>query len=285
MTFEQLKIFCTIAEEKGLIHASKKLNKAQPSVSSSLSRLEDQLGLSLFSRDGYRVVLTKEGQALYSHAVQILNQQGQFNHLAHHLKQGNEPKIRISIEVLCSMKYLKRSLKIVKAKSPLTQVDFCSDVMGGGIEKLLAGEVDICLGPQINYYENIESIFIGEEEVGPVISPSYFNAYKKSDLAKNAIQIVIHESTKEESNRSFGVLNTSKLWFTDNFVRKKELILAGNGWGIMPFHLVKEELNNKKLMVIKTFPIETKKIKMFAFRRKDLPLGPVSMNIWATLSE
>lgn len=72
MTLKQLKYFITIAEERRITAAAKKLNIAQPPLSYQMELLENQLGVILFKRGPRGVELTDAGEMLYKRAVQIL---------------------------------------------------------------------------------------------------------------------------------------------------------------------------------------------------------------------
>ena len=52
LTFEQLKYFVTIAEALNYSQAAKQLHIAQPALSQSIARLEQEIGYSLFKKKG-----------------------------------------------------------------------------------------------------------------------------------------------------------------------------------------------------------------------------------------
>ena len=68
MTLDQLETFIAIAEQGGLRAASKVLNKTQPTLSTGMKNLEEELGVVLLNRESYRVKLTEEGKALLKEA-------------------------------------------------------------------------------------------------------------------------------------------------------------------------------------------------------------------------
>jgi len=59
-------VFCTVAEEKNISKASKKLFISQPALSFSIKELEKELGQDLFIRRSKGVELTAFGKILYS---------------------------------------------------------------------------------------------------------------------------------------------------------------------------------------------------------------------------
>ena len=73
MTIRHLKIFTTVADEKGMSAAAKKLHISQPSVSQAIAELEKYYGVKLFERLSQKIYLTKEGELMLSFSRHILD--------------------------------------------------------------------------------------------------------------------------------------------------------------------------------------------------------------------
>lgn len=73
-TLKQLSIFITVAEKLRMSDAAKALYVSQPTVSQTISDLEDELGVELFERERKRLILTPQGQLLLTHARKVLQQ-------------------------------------------------------------------------------------------------------------------------------------------------------------------------------------------------------------------
>lgn len=63
----QYKIFYEVAKAGNISKAAKELYISQPAISKAISKLEDNLGLSLFTRSSRGVQLTSEGEILFEH--------------------------------------------------------------------------------------------------------------------------------------------------------------------------------------------------------------------------
>lgn len=74
MDIKQLHYFCAIVQEGGITRAAKKLHMAQPPLSQQLKLLEQELGVTLFDRNGRSMDLTNSGKVLYKRAKQLLLQ-------------------------------------------------------------------------------------------------------------------------------------------------------------------------------------------------------------------
>ena len=74
MQISQLKYFQAVCMFGSTTRAAEVLYVSQPSVSSAISKLESEFGVTLFDRSGNRLVLTDEGKACLHKVNAILNQ-------------------------------------------------------------------------------------------------------------------------------------------------------------------------------------------------------------------
>lgn len=74
MDFKELESFVTIAKVKSFSRASEKLFLTQPALSNHISKLEKELGITLFERNNKKTELTSAGRQFYISALEILNQ-------------------------------------------------------------------------------------------------------------------------------------------------------------------------------------------------------------------
>ena len=74
MELLQLQYFKTIAECQHITKAANKLMISQPSLSNTLSRIETELGVQLFDRQGRNIVLNNYGKIVLEHANNILRE-------------------------------------------------------------------------------------------------------------------------------------------------------------------------------------------------------------------
>lgn len=73
MELRQIKYFMEVAKEEHVTEAAYRLHVAQSAVSRQISKLEDELGVALFSREGRSVKLTHAGRVFYDHAAIALD--------------------------------------------------------------------------------------------------------------------------------------------------------------------------------------------------------------------
>ena len=72
MDLRQLRYFKTIADAHSFVRGGQQLRIAQPALSRSIAKLEEELGQSLFVRHSAGVTLTEAGTQLYAHVTTVL---------------------------------------------------------------------------------------------------------------------------------------------------------------------------------------------------------------------
>lgn len=80
MEFRQIEYFQVVSQLKNYTKAAEQLHVSQPSISVSIQKLEEELGIKLLERDNKKVVLTREGAIFLRESELVLKQ-------AEHLKQ------------------------------------------------------------------------------------------------------------------------------------------------------------------------------------------------------
>lgn len=83
MTLHQLEYFQAVATLQHFHQAAEQLNISQPSLSRSMSLLEQELNVILFEKKGRNIVLTKPGRVFLDHVNTILDEV----HIAQHKMQ------------------------------------------------------------------------------------------------------------------------------------------------------------------------------------------------------
>ena len=74
MNLNQLYYFQKVAQLQHYHQAAKELNISQPSLSRSIANLEEELGVSLFQKNGRNIELTKYGSIFLEHVNRIIDE-------------------------------------------------------------------------------------------------------------------------------------------------------------------------------------------------------------------
>ena len=73
MELRVLKYFLVVAREENITRAASLLHVTQPTLSRQLMQLEEELGVKLFHRSKYRIILTDDGILLRRRAQEIVD--------------------------------------------------------------------------------------------------------------------------------------------------------------------------------------------------------------------
>lgn len=74
MTLQQLKYAVAVADTHNITEASRRVFISQPSLTAAIRELEDEMGITIFSRSNKGVTVTNEGDEFLSYARQVLEQ-------------------------------------------------------------------------------------------------------------------------------------------------------------------------------------------------------------------
>ena len=74
MTLLQLKYIVTVAAAGTISEAAKQLYIAQPSLTSAIKELENELGITIFKRTNKGILLSAEGEEFLGYARQVIEQ-------------------------------------------------------------------------------------------------------------------------------------------------------------------------------------------------------------------
>jgi len=291
MTLEQLRMLVKVAELGSLKEASEKLFKTQPAISQGLKQLETQLGLQLFNRQGYRLVLTDNGKQIYHHAQRLMNEAKQIKQLASFLAIGNEAAVTLAIEASYDLKRILPVLELIRHDFPHTQIILKQEYINGALEAVKSEQADLALTTidllalQSGDYE-AKKLYQGG--LYNVASPALLErhpALMSVEALKDEYQIVVQDSGQSSQGINYSVQTGQRCWYVNDFNTKKTLIMSGIGWGRLPEYMIENELKSKELVALKLNDVETYlALNYQVIKLKSRLLGPVASRLWENMS-
>lgn len=142
MELRHMRHFVAVAEELNFGRAARRLHMAQPPLSQSIKRLEDELSVPLFIRTPKGVDLTKPGQVFLREARSCLR----YADLAQNLsRRENElrPEVRVSFTVSAMHRLLPRLLAGYREEFSDVSVQLFEKSSSAQMAPLLEGDCDI----------------------------------------------------------------------------------------------------------------------------------------------
>src|SRR5579883_339710 len=289
VTIHQLQCFDAVVTEGGFQGAADKLLRAQPSVSSAVKNLEEQLGLTLLDRSGYRVSLTEAGRSFHEHTRVFLHELRTLKTHAAQLALGEESELRVVIGDLCPLPQTLALLRRFFDGCPGTRLHLHFEAISGPWERLFDGEADLILHHIDKTDPLLEAIDLFTVTLVPVVAPNFLRFPLSRAITpeqmRDYVQCVIRDSARRSPPRGFYLVEGARSWTVSDQLMKKELILQGMGWGHMPRYLIEEELSQGRLLSIAGKHFQGGEVALVAARRRDRPHGPIAERLWRYVEE
>jgi DNA-binding transcriptional LysR family regulator len=256
ITIEVLETLDAIDRRGSFAKAAEELNKATSAVSYAVQKLEEQLDIALFQRQGRRSVLTPAGRLVLAEGREILQTTARLANQARELARGWEPRIRISVESLLSYPAFFAVLRAFLGEHPGIEIDVCESVLNGGWEALELGRVDLLVGSPgpVPLQKGYRAVPLAPNELVAVIASVHALARQIASPATAAAalasvrRVVTHDTSMTDIARSAGLASEGQMFYVQNIDQKVEAILAGIGVGHLPLHRVEHHLASGALL-------------------------------------
>src|SRR6266850_497167 len=280
MSLDQLRTFIAAAEEGSFSAAGRKLRRAQSAVSQTLANLESQLGVKLFDRSGRYPRVTDQGQALLKDARAIAEGMDCLKARAKILREGLEPEVSLSIDVMYPMAALTEAVGTFRTAFPQTALRLYVDALGAVIEPVMQGTCQIgVIGTFPVVPESLHGEPLLDVPMVAVVAPghplaSHRGVIPKSELQKH-VQLVLTDRSKLSEGHSYGVYSQNT-WRLADIGAKHAFLLAGFGFGYLPVFMVADDIASDRLRAVEIeLPRGTASVMpMHAVYRKAAPPGP-----------
>ena len=258
ITLEALLIIDTIERRQSYAKAAEELNKATSSLSYVVQKLEEQLNITLFERQGRRAVLTAAGKVVLEDGRHILRASNNLADKAKQVANGWEPRIRIAIESMVNVSDFMKILAIFLEQYPTIEIDIQECVLNGGWDALEHDLIDLIVGAPapIPLQKNYRAVPIKKLKMLPVISAKHpyaqyaDNAQEMQSLLPTIRRVVTHDTAHINVTRSAGLANGQQIIYVQNIDQKINAILAGIGIGHLPQKRIQPFLEQKTLVPI-----------------------------------
>ena len=258
VSLDQLRTFIAAVDEGSFSAASRKLLRSQSVVSETISNLEDQIGVQLFDRSGRYPKLTPAGLTILGDARSIITGVDLLKARAKGMSAGLEPELSVVIDVFYPIDAITQVAKEFRQHYPGVPLRIYVEALGGAIQPIFDGRCSIGIVGSLPF---IPDTLTNERLPGiaffMVAAHDHpLSSYKgkmipKEVLAKHT-QIVLTDRSDLSSGREFGVMSPATWRLADLFA-KHHFLLNGLGWGGMPLHAVRKDLEEGRLSVL---PIE-----------------------------
>jgi len=247
-TLDQWSALVAVVEAGGYAQASTRLNRTQSTVTYTIKKLEDVLGVKVFELQGRKAVLTPIGEVLYRRGRALVDEASRLERASAGLARGWEPEIRLAVDIIFPTWLLLESMAAFGQEHPDTRIELVESVLGGTEDALTEGRADIAIGGVI------PGGFMGD----PLMQVRFVCAAAPShplhqagdaltlDDLRHHRHLVVRDSGARRS-RSSGWLN-EKRWTVTSKATSIRAACMGLGYAWYPEESIREELESGRLV-------------------------------------
>ena len=277
VTLEQWRTLQAVVDHGGYAQAAEALHRSQSSVSYTVARMQEQLGVPLLEIVGRKAELTEAGAVLLRRSRQLLKEARQLEELAWNMDQGWEAEVQLVVEAAYPTERLARALEAFMPQSKGCRVQLREEVLSGVEELLKNGTADLAIsGINIQGYlpQQLKAV-----EFVAVAHPDHplhrLNRTLTHNDLETHLQVVIRDSGSHQP-RNEGWLGAEQRWTVTNMSTSRKLICQGLGFAWLPRHEIVEQLEQGKLAILPLQQGQHRAANMYLYSNKDRTPGPAA---------
>ena len=245
----------TIARRGTFSAAAKELYRVPSTISYTVSKLEEDLGVQLFERFGPRVVLTPAGEELLKEGRYLLKAASDLESRVRRVASGWETEFTLGMDSALSPLGLQDEIRAFYEVADQTRLRIVREALSGAWESLLDRRVDLLVGgagegPSGGGYTAEP---LGTMSFVFVVAPTHPLArvgYRlgKADLAEHRA-VSVADSVRLLQARTVGLLFGQDALTVPDMQTKYDFQLAGLGFGFLPESWARADIDAGRLVV------------------------------------
>ena len=256
INLELYRIFVIVANEGNITRASEILCVSQPAITKQIKKLESQLNIKLFERNNSGMKLTVEGNELYfkiKDAIKLISD------VENDFKDNRT--IRIGTRNNIFSKIFSKGISKYYNSYPNAKLDIIKNEIKEMLQKLDDKQIDLVLTKRVDdkEYHNLKFINLGFLHCAFVTKSN--SKYTKKVFSKEDLKNeIIYINSINGNPVSTQILK--KLFNLEDLRKEKNIRTLSNAIievlkqeeaiGFITKEFIQEELDNKKLEIIKT---------------------------------
>jgi DNA-binding transcriptional LysR family regulator len=249
ISLDALQIIDAIDRRGSFSAAGKELFRVPSTISYTVSKLEDDLGVQLFERVGPKATLTPAGKELLKEGRHLLRAANDLECRVRRVASGWETEFGIGMDSVFSPTLLHQDMLAFYQAADQTRLRIVTETLSGTWEALLDHQVDILIGaagegPSGGGYT---AELIGKFSFTFAVAPSHPLAKITYALGKDELHehraVSVSDSGRRLPSRTVGLLFGQNTVTVPDMRSKYEFQLSGLGVGFLPEFYAREAIN------------------------------------------
>lgn len=259
ITFKQLEAIYWVAKLGGFYQAAQKLHTTQSAISKRIQELEGAFDTPLFDRTLRTARLTEKGEEMYAIATRFLAER---DDVVERFQRPEtvERRLRIGVTELTAMTWFPKLVGLINLHYPRVVLEPEVDASVSLREKLLAGELDLAVVPELPDDSRIATKPVGRVRNAWMAKPGLLKhgqTYRVHELASHRLLMQGDRSATglayERWFRSFG-LSPAKTLVSNNLIAIIGMTVSGLGISHLPRECMSPLLEAGLLEAVEVIP-------------------------------
>lgn len=240
LSLDALEILDAIDRRGSFSAAGKELFRVPSTISYTVAKLEEDLGVRLFERSGPKIALTPAGQELLREGRYLLRAAGNLECRVRRVASGWETQIVLGIDLILSPQALQEEIRDFYDVAEQTRLKVVTDALSGTWEALLDRRIDLLIGgtndgPSGGGYVSEP---LGKVEMVFAVAPSHPLAAIDRALTNADLQahraVAVADTARRLPARTVGLSFGQDVLTVPDMHIKLAYQLAGLGFGFLP---------------------------------------------------
>ena len=213
MNLQELRYLVALAEQRHFGRAAEACNVSQPTLSSQIKKLEDELGVTLLERTNKRVALTPVGAQIVEHAARALKEAGQMEAVAQAAKDPLVGPLKLGAIPTLAPYLLPLILKPLKQQYPSLTIELWEDQTKALLEGLRNHRLDAALLASESNTPEISELVLFEEPLLAALPRDHrLASAKKVDEDALASELLVLAEGHCLANQALAACGTKNAW-------------------------------------------------------------------------
>ncbi|PIF76657.1 DNA-binding transcriptional LysR family regulator [Variovorax sp. 54] len=257
LTLEAIEVVDAIARHGSFAAAATRLNKVPSTISYAVGKLEEQLGMLLFERNGPRVTLTGAGEEMLKEGRWLLGAASDLESRMRQIATGYESELRLVHDSLIPTEAFMSDIRAFEDLRCGTRLRIGCEALTGSWEALREGRADIVVaageGPAGGGYQTAA---VGSLDFAFCVAPTHpltrlTRPVQRGDLI-DCNAIVVGDTARILSDRTVGLMAGQPRITVPSMAAKVACQVAGLGHGFLPRACIAGELSRGTLVELPT---------------------------------
>jgi len=248
LSLEACEVLDAIDKKGSFAAAAAALYRVPSTVTYTIQKLEEDLGIMIYRREGRRSVLTPAGKVLLEQGRELLKAAQNIVETAKQVDSGWESQITIAIDTIYDIDKLYDVVEAFYQLQTGVEVNIIEEVLAGSWEAIVENRADLVIGgpsPEINT-QGIAFEEIGVAEWQFVVAKNHPLSQIKLPLSEEDTKpfhsIMIKDSSKKSPSMTHRIFEKQTVLRVATMEQKISAQVKGLGIGFLPTHRILNHL-------------------------------------------